>query len=894
MMLLPAIKQMQFDNGEAVSIFQDDAQFWRFYAIPGFPSVRTDKNGNPVFMLIAYLFDDQTREENPDLGLGGGYMVFDAELKISEENRVKMVDELQKLVADEFKRLKNMPNGKVRSLALGATFNDSIGGHWGGQGHEGTPRANPTTSTNTTLNMPSHDHVVVPVDEPLVVIGEPLWVDGKVTMNAPSSAGLVQNMIGERRASLLGNNVAAFSIDLTPPGAMFMKKTLVGEDGSGGSDLAPIQVAYELTAKVKLPPASMYIRFDTASLYHSVQELFHEHNNCSDDYFTSENMMSTAIESGLITVKIDMGGVTDDELEQLLVQQAMNTVQTLLTEKFANKEREPMEEWADDDLAESSKEVYRLKRVTEVDMTNFEQTLEINPTTEVTFAPQGTLSTFFRGRTDMDAFVREIRLEDDFFKSLQLDARAFANWQEDGIAFVELHVEYKHGGETKTNTFTFTPDDVEPQSWNPALIDGNRKYRYRYRVAFLGQEPGDWSKWEKTTTRDLNVSVESPGMLDVTATGVGLDFDNVLDAVLVHMRYKDARNDVPMAAQSILLSAERTSGEWKRNLFAPWEKPIEYRTEYLLKNGREIETGWKKTDGPTQNLLVTRPDVDVLDISLIPAGIWTDVIQSAVSVRYQDGDHHADQQFNIKKPEEFKKWSVLLMDRTKREFEYRILATFTNGDTQETEWLTREGDQAVPIKIKGPPRLEVKLSGQVLDYASTPVAQVDMHYRGADGADVTDSFSLQSPTDVHTWSIPISDDTVRNYEYQVTYFPVEGDPVEREMEVTEDELIVVPRYSIPKVGASFSPVLQNFSQVAAVEVNLTYDDAQRDVHEAHTLIFTTNEKQSWFLPVADDADRHYKMTTTWYFIDGTDYTSSEMSLRKPAVLLPRPKIPAEA
>jgi len=102
----------------------------------------------------------------------------------------------------------------------------------------------------------------------------------------------------------VGNNVAAFSIDLTPDGATFMQQALVGTDGHGASDLTPIQVVYELTMLAKLPPATMYVKFNTASLFHSVQELFHEHDNCSDDYFTSENMMSMAIEAGLVTVKL--------------------------------------------------------------------------------------------------------------------------------------------------------------------------------------------------------------------------------------------------------------------------------------------------------------------------------------------------------------------------------------------------------------------------------------------------------------------------------------------------------------------------------------------------------------------------------------------------------------
>lgn len=889
MLKLPAILHKQFTTGETATVFVDDAQFWRFYVIPGFPTVRTDPNNNPVFQLIKYNFSDESREENPDLPRGGGYMVFDCELKVKTEHMEEMKEELQSHVNEEWERLKRMPGDRLRYLTLGATFNDTIGEHWQQGSMAGEPMASPTTGSTMTLTMPGTGFTPPPMDAPApkVVIGEPLWKSGKVKMNAPQSAGLVTNKIGERPASLIGNNVAAFSLDLTPDGATFMQQTLVGRDGRGATDLTPIQVEYELTMLAKLPPATMYIKFNTASLYHSVQELFHEQNNCTDDSFTSENMMSTAIEAGLVTVKIDSGGIEDEDILQMLMQQATSTVQELLANKFADKERAPMEEWANEDVQESSDEIYRLKRVTEVDMTNFEQTMEINATTEFKIAPQGTLQAFFKRVQDMSPFVRVVDTNiDPFFKTLGLKARAFAKWDEDDVAFVELEVKYEHGGQTKVQSFTFTPESQEPMEWDPALVEGKRQFEYRWRVGFEGRVGGDWSKWEKTTTRNLNVAVETPGKLQVEVSGVGLDFENVLDAVLVHLRYADPARDIPMAGQSVLISKDRASGTWTRQLFAPWDKPLEYRVEYLLKSGTTLEKDWTKTTGPQQNLLVTRPNVDVLDLTLIPAGRWADVIQAVLSIRYADGAYQRDAQFNFKTADEFKKWAVLLLNASRRKFEYKILATFKNGDTQETDWLTREGDQALPVMVEGPPRLDIKVTGAVLDYASTPLAKIDLEYDDPQGRHDVESIALQKPTDVVSWSVPLRKDGPRTYRYKTTYFPIEGDPVAQDWEVTDTELIVVPRYSIPKVGANFSPALVDFSTTLAVEVNLGYDDPQRNVHERMTLVFTSKEHQKWFLPVADGASRAYDMTITWYFPDGTQRSTTPLKLEKPAVLIP--------
>jgi hypothetical protein len=888
MMKLPAFMHKQFPTGETVTVFQDDAQFWRFYLIPGFPTVRTDPNNHPVFQLIKYNFSDESREQDPKLPRGGGYMVFDTELKVKPDQQDEVMKDLKKYVEQEYERLKALPNDALRTLHLGAAFNDSIGGQWSQPGMTGAPRDSPDTHSDVTLTMPGPNTPPPPVKVPDVVIGEPLWKSGKVTMNAPQAAGLVSAKIGERPASLIGNNVAAFSVDLTPDGATFMQQTLAGRDGHGATDLTPIQVVYELTMLAKLPPATMYVKVNTSSLYHSVHELFHEHDNCSDDYFTSETTMNTAIEAGLITIKIDAGGVTDADIVQMLTQQATALVQQILTKKFADKEKAPPEDWGVNDVSKDSDEVYRLKRETDVDMMDFEETMELRTTTEYKIAPQGTLQAFFSKVQDMSPYIRVVDTNTDpFFMTLGLKARAFAKWAEDSVAFVELELKYEQGGQVKVQSFTFTPKETEPQTWDPALVDGKRDFKFRWRVGFDGHAPGDWSAWESTTTRDLNVAVETPGKLDVEVDGVGLDFDNILDAILVHLRYEDPARNVPMAGQSVLIAKDRPSGKWTRQLFAPWDKPLEYKLEYLLKSGTTVEKDWQKTDGPTQNILVPRPNIDVLNLTLIPAGHWTDAIQAVLSLRYADGDYQKDAQFNFVKPDEFKQWAVLLLNSTHRKFDYKILATFKNGDVQETPWQTREGDQGVPVIVDGPPRLELKVLAPGHDFALTPLVKVDLEYADPQGTSDTESISLQSKDDVGKWSVPLRKDGPRSYRYKVTYFPASSAPVERDWQVSSDETLTVPRYAIPKIGADFSPTLQDFTLTPAVEVNLAYDDPQDNLHERMTLVFTKNEHQPWFVPVPDTAAKAYDMTVTWYYADGHDRASAPVKLEKTAVVIPR-------
>jgi len=83
-----------------VTAYRDDLQFWKFYLIPDYLSVRRDFQGNPVFLLIKYAFGDQDRAEDPNLPRGGGYMVFDVEMSVREADYKQIVIQLQKDVED--------------------------------------------------------------------------------------------------------------------------------------------------------------------------------------------------------------------------------------------------------------------------------------------------------------------------------------------------------------------------------------------------------------------------------------------------------------------------------------------------------------------------------------------------------------------------------------------------------------------------------------------------------------------------------------------------------------------------------------------------------------------------------------------------------------------------
>lgn len=887
-----------------VVVHQDDVQFWKFYIIPGRATVRKNEKGDPVFMMVKYRNPDQARERDPSLALGGGYLAFDAELMVEAGRREAIVTDLQKFVGEEWKRRQVAwaTGGKERKIGFTADIVDAIGPAWASQGHEGGPRATGQQNTTMSMLLPNPGVEAPPMQEPSVIIAQPMWTAGDVELVMPQASNLVLTSRTKGPASLVGNNTAVFAVDLTSDGATFFEQVLVDPDGSGGSDFAALQVVYNLTCLVKLPPAKALIQADTARIYHAMQELTHEHTNCSDDYFTSEKMMTMAVESQMITVTIDAGGITDEDILRDLQRDALETAREWLTEAMAEPDPEPLEEWANEDIMESSSEIYRLKQVTSVDMKSFSQTVTINATKEHTVHPQGMIQTFFSdvSKSDMGKFVRLVDLDDPFFTTLALEARAFARWAEDEIDFVEVQIEYGRGADQRNKHFTFTAANAATaQTWDPFLINDKREYSFRWRANFKGREAKerDWSRWVKDTRRHLNISVETPGVLNVTVLGAGLNYEDVVELAMVTLRYGDRSNDIDTEEHSILLTAGRLEGNWTRKLYAPWEKPIDYQVQYLLKNGTitpsDREVRWQSTSGPTRNLVIPPPPVATLDVHLVPSGRWDNVVQSVVTVAYDGGgkpDFQSDRTFRLEKLAEFKSFTAIMPSPSAaRTYTYKVLTTFKHGGVEE-ETGTRTGDGPLQIRVVDDSFLEIMIEPGAVDFDATPLVKVSLKYHDPkfEPPLQTEAFTFKKGAKNEIWRVPKREDGPYQFTWQATYVPAQGDEfIERDAVTTIDPMVLLPRVIPPRVGAEVHS-MANYTETPVIMVDLSYGE------DFETLVFDASspKSQSWFLWVDEDAPRDYEVTFTYHFATGETHVVGPTTLNKPRILLPRLRVGA--
>ncbi len=821
MLMTPA-----FQTVEDVTVFRDDTVWFKFYPIADHPEIRRDENGKPVFLLVKYAFSDQERRDNPDLPPGGGYLNFDVQFAVPADQLARVREHLQAWVNEEWERLRN-----------------------------GTPeeRALPGVAGTTA--------------PPMVEIGTPTWTSGVAKLDAPQSEDLVEKRIAEGVPSLLTQNVAMFSLDLSPSGATFMERTLVG-DGDEGSNLTPLQVGYDLTFWARLPPVRI-------------------------------NVTETAHAAGLIDVQIDTGsGSVDDQTIQELRQYALDMIQDMIENSFFTDDQsqglngETPADLPDPNRNPANTKRYLRKSFDKATM-DVKLNLEQSAVVEWPIYPRATLQTFFEGmsESELKQFVRSLTLDDDFFNNLNLEVRVFADFDDPLLSAVEVEVVYEGddaNGEhvVKTDTFTFTDDT--PQTWKPTLIGSAREYRYRYRVNFNGGGFGSHSGWQTGTSPDLNVAVPAPGRVVVDVITGDVNFTDLVSQVQVTLAYED--DDIPRREHTVVLDANNREERWEHVIFDFVRRPVQYKCRYLLHSGEVIDGDFQTTTSRT--LVINQPFERFLRVRLVPTGNgWEDVAQAIVDLRYSDpaNEYEAEGSFTLKSNAEFKQWQVVLRDRDKRDFEYRTTVSYKNGDFEQSGWERLEGDATIPIHVKAPPTVKVNLISDMLDFAAAPITEVVMRYN-QNGVEETETFVFRDKTP-QTWTIRVADGMPLRYTYQVTHFPPDNEPVQLPEKEETDKAVVLPAYKPPKSGTFEVRVLSqllDFEQTPLVTVDLEYTDEAHNVREVTSMAFSSKMEQSWAVPVMNMNHKVFGYKVTYFKADGSAIETPMKFQESPLVILQKP------
>lgn len=850
--------------GDDLTAYQDDSIWTRFYLVPSIPTIRRDENGRPIFLLTIFHTSDQSREGVPGAPRGGGYLNFDVQFAVGDAAREAAARELQRWVDDEYARR----------------------------------RIDPLYSS-----LPEYSGTVPPKIE----VTDPLLSGGTVAMHTTQSTLLITDRVAEAPASLVSGSTAAFNMDLTENGAGFMHELFVDSAGSGRIDLTPVQVLYNLKMWARLPPITITVTGDSERVHTTLLKVSETNrdNPCTpaevETYRENGTNSSTLKETGMVVVKIDKGDATvPDEVLQPLQQYAMDLFDEMVAERFLV----PAE--ADDDALGfdagdpglSSRRPgwagfrptsrYKVRETVNLSTMHLEVKLERSQVVEWPTGGQATLQTFFAGASREDLKRHVVELTADDFDTLGVTVRAFVDFDKGPIQAVEVQTEYSStndSGQTimVPGAFTFRSGEVAPAKFDATVVGGKREYRYRTRVTYDDGQQSDYTRWEVTTTRGLNVTVADPGRLALEVSGASLNWD-VVRGVKVALVYDDPADSGAHSEKTYELTKLNPVRTWEQRFNKQLAGAITATLTYSLSDDKVVEGGRHPVALTDSLFIVPPPQVDVLNVSLVPSGNWSDVAQAVVSMKYDAGDGRVyDRMFRFKGLDEIAEWTVLLRDASRRTFQYQTVVAYKSGGDERSEWITKTGDQAILIDVKGLPKLRVNVMSNLVDFARTPVVKVSLMH-GAERKTI----SWTSPG-LSTVEFPASANGRTEYTYEITWIPATGDPMSSGLQRTADTELFIPRARLPTVG-KLEVIVRgfaiDFAATPFVDVALHWTDGDRE--ESKTLTLSKDTPNAvWSVDIGDRTQRKYKYAVTYNLADGTRVEGAQGETDDPVISVTR-------
>ena len=845
MLTVPAFNQY----GD-VTVYRDDTDFFRFYALPAAPRLRTAGDGTPVLSLVVYALSDEERHAHPELGGGGGYLAFDSAFGLTATELDALRPKLQPIVDADWQRFRS-----------------------GTAEEQAKPGVAGTTSA------------------PQVEFAAPTWTAGKVKMDVPQSELLVAARVAEADVSLLTGNVAVFNVDLTPAGATFMKQTLLAAAGSSAA--IPIQVAYDLKMWGRLPPARIHVEVNAERLYEYVHKQMQGRgiDECTTyDYDHTDIDEASLTLSGAVTVQIDTGsGSLPDDVVAELRKYAFDTLKQLVQSTFFTPAPAPPppQDGAPSPRAFRFGATRKLvsKQLDHQTM-SIKMDIEQSSVVEWPLHPQGTLQGLL-GSASPTSFVRTISLEDDFFANLEVEVDIFTDWTK--VQHVEVALQYSGtdaNGVHQVREQVLVFDRPGSKSWSTPLLGSNRAYRYRSRAVLAGRAAPDFPDWSPETTQPmLPISIASPGIVSADVIAASVDFTSLVASVQVRFAYEDPAHGVPREEDVVVLTAASPTGHYEREIGTVKAGTLLHKVRFDLRSGDVVEDeDWTPVDG---RVVVNQPSESVLRVSLLPTGRgWSGVMQVMVDLKYDDPANamSVSDTIPLKKLDQFATWQVYLKDRNKRAYRYRWAASFANGQLTKIPWTDNPGDDVLPIALDRP-GVDVLVVADALDFTTCPLTEVTLRHASS-GEEATLVFRDKT---AQVWHLDAAE-TPLQYEWQATHYPPGRDPVVLPKRQESDAVVVLPAYQATRAGELRVQLLGQLVDWVAtpiVGVDLAYDDQPNAFHSTTAITLTAAKTATeWVLATKDASVTTFRYRITYFTKDGRDHPVDWVTAEVPRIVVP--------
>ncbi len=705
-------KQLSLPEVPDVVVWQDDSRRNLFYALPQSPRFRL-QGGVPVFKMMTY----RLVIDRPDGKKGGGYVFFDTELAVSDENLKKLKAVLTDRVAEEHRRL----------------------------GLPGQP--------------------------PPAELGTVTFTKGKVNMLLEKDGVLIEKVMGAGKPSLYGNNVATFAVELTPSGAAVFEAAMQGKGAS------MVSVVYDLYFWVKLPPIKAHVWFNSTQFYSFYQSVDTNWSLWGEDsYRETIREKFKESQSGGATVDFDFT-LPDPDQDKKLKDKIRNWADTTLEKMVEKGMIESITPVPEDKrkVPDGIEDVTRDIKVTKAK--SFDQRFQENGAAEWNLVPQGNLGTL----TDMkDAQGKKLEWKDfsmlvdadhPFFRELNVTIQTNADFTRLNLFNIEVKVEYQVGSVNTVKEYRFNkPDDIA--TFKTFIENNVRKYKYSYQVNYKGSSQAYQSPKIETDETQLTINVDDLGSLIIDVRPGDINFSQVKQALLT-IQYEDV--GVPRIEQQFVITKEKPEHQFRKVIMQPWRKPYTYQLKYFMDDGKEFTL--KPTTGLSPDLFIGDPFTGTKTVSIRAMGnLDTEIETIFGDFKYVDEVNAYTQTRSIAltKSNPFVDWAFPAIDPAGGKVKYSGNIRFKNGQIEPLPDLETTKD-TILIGKKVEDMLEVTVMPDLLDFSVARLVKVSLKYEDADNSLVKIAepvFKKDVPAFV--WKVELKNKRKRDYKWRAEYFLAAG------------------------------------------------------------------------------------------------------------------------
>jgi hypothetical protein len=408
---------------------------------------------------------------------------------------------------------------------------------------------------------------------------------------------------------------------------------------------------------------------------------------------------------------------------------------------------------------------------------NVDVTYAANQTLPFPIHPQGTLQGFLKtpgpngALPDPKDFFKEISLDDPFFRMLQVRVHCNADFQNDPIYSVKVHIEY--GQTVKDLLFTDNTKSQFFQAWRDQAL-GN-KYKYWMEVNYKDSDRVFKTPEIQTDETQLVTSVNELGILKVQVVAGSIQWDRT-DSAEIHIKYEDSANNVAPSEDVFQLKRDTLAVTWTRQIFAPVTNPYTYKCIFIQKTSERLETDWQSGQAPL--LLIDDMYEGHIAVQFVASSSFDQIDKIVLDMTYEDPSHSysVSDKFQLKQGQDTYSWIVPLFKDAPKDFNYRSTVVYKDGRTTQSDWQTGTGSRTVVTGRIYVDTISISCLTDLIDFSTVKLVKVVCRYQDPPNhIDVSEDFVFTNAArTAGPWSLGIMDKANRQYTYGVTYYMADG------------------------------------------------------------------------------------------------------------------------